>query len=159
FERPDPDRQASTAASLLDQLDDGTSGPRIEPDVLHVHLNRRGGMHRSQPREADGEHAPHARNCTPCLGLGNWRPGTLVGVSRAFWLLTYCGRARSMLDTRSLLSGLVDGRGLPIDRKRESAMRRLMRLTTAGVLALVALNGCGLGRPACIALSSLAGAT
>ena len=38
-------------------------------------------------------------------------------------------------------------------------MRRLVRLTAGGVLALVALNGCaGMSRPACMATAALAGA-
>src|SRR5262249_58615434 len=40
-------------------------------------------------------------------------------------------------------------------------MRRLTRLTAAGLLALVALNGCATlqeNRPACLAASTLAGA-
>src|SRR5215468_4907269 len=67
-----------------------------------------------------------------------------------------------MLDTRPLLSDLVDGTGLPpSERGGESVMRRLTRLTAAGLLALVALNGCATlqeNRPACLAASTLAGA-
>jgi hypothetical protein len=37
-------------------------------------------------------------------------------------------------------------------------MRRLVRLTAGGVLVLVALNGCGLRRPACMTVAALSGA-